>query len=92
MLIAILAYGSQGDVRPFVALGRGLVAAGHRVRVVTDAGFRDLVTSAGLEHAAIEGDLRKTPSDEGGLEGVTTNALRAVLEGHRGGVRPLSRR
>jgi UDP:flavonoid glycosyltransferase YjiC (YdhE family) len=78
VLIAILGYGSQGDVRPFVALGRGLVAAGHRVRVVTDAGFRQMVEAAGLEHAPIEGDLRRRLAEERGLAGVTNDPVRLV--------------
>jgi len=31
MKIALLTYGSQGDVQPFVELGTGLVQAGHQV-------------------------------------------------------------
>src|SRR3954452_1314018 len=49
MRIAVLAYGSQGDVRPFVALGAGLRAGGHDVRIVTDTGFRPMVEAAGLD-------------------------------------------
>ncbi|MGD8322295.1 MAG: glycosyltransferase, partial [Gemmatimonadota bacterium] len=42
MRIGIQAWGSEGDIRPFLALGHGLVRAGHRVTVVvTDLGARD---------------------------------------------------
>ena len=35
MRIVIIASGSRGDVEPYVALGKGLQAAGHVVRLVT---------------------------------------------------------
>ena len=34
MRIAIIALGSQGDVQPYIALGKGLKAAGHNVRLL----------------------------------------------------------
>src|SRR5579875_1176149 len=78
MQIAVLAYGSQGDVRPFVALGAGLRAAGHHVRVVTDEGFRLMVEGAGLEHASIQGDLHTILTERHGLTALTGNPLRLV--------------
>jgi sterol 3beta-glucosyltransferase len=78
MRLALLASGSTGDVRPFVALGAALRRRGHEVRVVTDPGSRRLVEAAGLEHASMQGDLRARLSAEGGLEGVTTNPLRLL--------------
>ena len=53
MRIDILAIGSRGDVQPYVALGLGLQAAGHRVRIVTLSGFEELVRGRGLDHLAI---------------------------------------
>ena len=35
MHITILAIGSRGDVQPYAALGMGLQAAGHQVRIAT---------------------------------------------------------
>lgn len=55
MRIDIVAVGSRGDVQPCVALGLGLQRAGHRIRLVTLAGFEDLV--AGLNHLAIGGEV-----------------------------------
>ena len=37
MNATILTLGSRGDVRPYVALGRGLQAAGHEVNLATHA-------------------------------------------------------
>lgn len=49
MKIAILSSGSRGDVQPYVALGKGLKAAGYDVRFLTSDDFASLVTDAGLE-------------------------------------------
>ena len=45
----ITALGSYGDVHPMVGLGRALVDRGHRVKIITNPYFADVVTSAGLE-------------------------------------------
>ena len=45
----ITALGSYGDVHPMVGLGSALVARGHRVKIVTNPYFEDVVTGAGLE-------------------------------------------
>ena len=46
MRIVIIASGSRGDVEPYVALGKGLQAAGHVVRLVTHRDFESLVDVA----------------------------------------------
>ena len=56
MKISILAVGSQGDVRPYSALGAGLARAGHAVRFATHENFRGLIESSGLEFARIKGN------------------------------------
>lgn len=55
MNIVILALGSRGDVQPYVALGAGLRAAGHSVRLLASTGFRDLISSHGREFVALGG-------------------------------------
>lgn len=45
MRIAIMAMGSRGDVQPYITLGKGLKAAGHRVRLATHENFESLVNS-----------------------------------------------
>ena len=49
MQITIIAGGSRGDVQPYVALGKGLKEAGHRVSILTTQDFQHLVTSYGLK-------------------------------------------
>lgn len=48
MKILILTYGSRGDVQPYVALGKGLKAAGHGVTLATSTRFRAFVEDHGL--------------------------------------------
>jgi UDP:flavonoid glycosyltransferase YjiC (YdhE family) len=59
MRVTILAFGTRGDIQPFVAFGLGLQAAGHTVRMVTHASFYDFVTQYGLPCATIDIDFRK---------------------------------
>jgi sterol 3beta-glucosyltransferase len=49
--LLITTFGTQGDIQPFVALGKGLQAAGHRVSVCTSEGYRDQVERHGLGYA-----------------------------------------
>lgn len=59
MRIRVITIGSQGDVRPYVALGAGLRDAGHDVRIVTHPSFEALVREHGLEFAPVAGDPRE---------------------------------
>lgn len=45
----ITALGSYGDVHPMVGLGSALAERGHRVMLVTNPYFEDVVVAAGLE-------------------------------------------
>ncbi|HET6450706.1 MAG TPA: glycosyltransferase [Spirochaetia bacterium] len=56
MKLAVFAIGSQGDVRPSAALGAGLVAAGHQVRLATLPAFKGLAEEYGMEFAPINID------------------------------------
>ncbi|MCJ8509876.1 glycosyltransferase [Rhizobium lemnae] len=59
MKILILTIGTEGDVRPLVALGVGLRARGHDVRIATHSMFRAVVEQHGLEFANLDGDFRE---------------------------------
>ena len=71
MRIAIIALGSRGDVQPYIALGKGLQASGHAVRLVTHENFADLVTAHGLEFWPMQGDVQAV---------VESPEMRALLE------------
>jgi len=76
--ITIITVGSRGDVEPYVALGAGLVAAGHDVRIATHRGFAEAVDAAGLGFVAVPGDPREIiASVEGAAwQGSGTHPLR----------------
>jgi sterol 3beta-glucosyltransferase len=57
--IAIIAMGSRGDIQPYVALGKGLKAAGHLVRLITHQNFEGLVKSHELEFCPIKGNVQE---------------------------------
>ncbi|MGH7057146.1 MAG: glycosyltransferase, partial [Acetobacteraceae bacterium] len=56
--IVIFSIGTQGDVRPSVALGQGLQRAGYPVRIATSTNFSGLVSEAGLEFHPMTADFQ----------------------------------
>jgi UDP:flavonoid glycosyltransferase YjiC (YdhE family) len=63
MRIAIMAMGSRGDVQPYLALGQGLKAAGHQVRLATHENFAALVSSYGVEFFPLQGNVQAFMED-----------------------------
>jgi sterol 3beta-glucosyltransferase len=57
--ITINAFGSRGDVQPYVALGKGFKEAGHDVRLTTHRIFEALVLEHNLDFFPMEGDPRQ---------------------------------
>ncbi len=57
MRITILAFGSRGDVQPYVALGLGLQRAGHKVRLVALSQFKAFVENRGLDFVSLGVDM-----------------------------------
>jgi len=64
--ITIVTIGSRGDVEPYLALGKGLLLAGHTVRLSTHDRFRPEIREAGLEFSPITGDPRQLVEEEAG--------------------------
>ena len=64
MRIAIIALGSRGDVQPYVALGEGLNAADHAVRLITHENFAPLAAAHGLECHTVRGDVQAVAESE----------------------------
>jgi sterol 3beta-glucosyltransferase len=84
--ITIMAFGSRGDVQPYVALGRGLQRAGHEVTLLAGDEFEAFVTENGLAFFPLGFRVRETISESEGA--------RAMLEGKFGlirGLRQMSR-
>jgi UDP:flavonoid glycosyltransferase YjiC (YdhE family) len=53
MKIAMLTFGSRGDVQPYVALAKGLKNDGHSVVVMADSSFNDLIIGHGLNFSPV---------------------------------------
>lgn len=51
-----LTIGSRGDVQPYIALCKGLIAEGHKCRIATHREFESWVRSYGIEFAPVDGE------------------------------------
>ncbi|OZJ03357.1 hypothetical protein BZG36_03000, partial [Bifiguratus adelaidae] len=56
LLITCLTIGTRGDVQPYIALCKGLVKDGHRVRIATHEEYEGWIVSHGIEFRSIGGD------------------------------------
>lgn len=56
MNIVCLTIGSRGDVQPYIALCKGLMADGHRVKIATHKEFEPWIRSHGIDFAAVGGN------------------------------------
>ena len=56
MRIAILTYGSRGDVQPFLPLSVGLMANGHSVKLAAPTRFKELVEEHSIDFVPLAGD------------------------------------
>ena len=70
----VLTLGSRGDVAPFLALGAGLVGAGHRVRLITFQDFGGEARVQGLDFHPIRGEMRGLLSGPSGMRLVDSGA------------------
>lgn len=59
MKIGLLAFGTQGDVQPYIALGAALARAGHSVRLVTHQAYEQAVAARSLEFAPVQGNVQE---------------------------------
>jgi UDP:flavonoid glycosyltransferase YjiC (YdhE family) len=66
MRITIVALGTRGDVQPMIALGKGLAAAGHQIRMIAGRNFADWVRSHGLDFVGSV-DMEAVMSSEKGI-------------------------
>jgi len=54
--ITCLTIGSRGDVQPYIALCKGLLAEGHKPRIATHAEFGPWVEKHGIDFVSVGGD------------------------------------
>lgn len=85
MKVIVATYGTEGDARPFAALCRGLMDAGHEARLLADAATLGGARSLGVPTAALAGDIRGALSPDrasvvakGGGFNATARALAAI--------------
>lgn len=60
MKFVIATYGTEGDARPFAALCRGLMDAGHQTRLLADEATLGSARLLGVPTTALTGDIRST--------------------------------
>jgi sterol 3beta-glucosyltransferase len=88
--ITIVTAGSRGDVQPYIALGQGLHANGHAVRLATHAIFAEWIRSTGLEFSPVEGDPMAMAQGQAGRSWMETGRRgRGFLRGFREFMDPL---
>lgn len=56
MNITCLTIGSRGDVQPYIALCKGLIADGHRPKIATHAEFEPWIRKHGIDFAPVGGN------------------------------------
>lgn len=56
MKYGIITIGSQGDIDPFIALGKRLQSRGHQVRIAALGRFEEYIRKEGFEYAPLAGD------------------------------------
>jgi sterol 3beta-glucosyltransferase len=61
--VLIYAFGTQGDIQPYIALAQGLDGAGHQAAVCTSEGFRAQVEAHGVSYAYMNNDLLQLVQD-----------------------------
>ncbi|MGD9896707.1 MAG: glycosyltransferase [Candidatus Methylacidiphilaceae bacterium] len=58
MKFVVATYGTEGDARPFAALCRGLMDAGHEARLLADVATLGSAKALGVPTASLAGDIR----------------------------------
>ncbi|MCJ7568127.1 MAG: glycosyltransferase [Anaerolineales bacterium] len=89
MRIAIIATGSRGDVEPYIALGKGLIAVGNEVILVTHGNFKVFVQSHGVEFWPVGGnvqdvaqsDVMRELLEKGNFLAIMSQMAKAAQEG-----------
>ena len=85
--IAILTFGTRGDVQPFVALAQGLARRDHKVRITAPENFQSLIEGHGFEFRAICGDIEEiigAPAIERAMKGGVIRNLPSLVREGRG--------
>lgn len=80
MRFSVVTYGSEGDTRPFVALSRGLMDAGHEVRFFAEPSTIGSAHAHGVPVEALAGDLKSSlPMSDPSRELRNSDVIKAVV-------------
>lgn len=66
MRIAIVSMDTRGGIQPYLALGLGLLRAGHDVRVVAPSDFATMIGEVGLHAVPLAGSVEEVVRSSGG--------------------------
>ena len=64
--IALISLDTRGGIQPYVALARGLLAAGHSVRLLAPADFTPFLEAWGVPAAPLSGSVEEVLRQSGG--------------------------
>ncbi len=70
MKVIVATYGTEGDARPFAALCRGLIDAGHEARLLADAATLGSARALGVPTIPLAGDIRRALAADRDVGGV----------------------
>ena len=79
MRILISTFGTQGDIQPFIALGKCLQANGHVVALCTASGYQSLVEQHGLQYAFMHNTMLELTSTLLARQGNTFASIRQLF-------------
>lgn len=80
MKVLIMTLGTRGDVQPFVALARGLLAAGHEVVLAAPQRYAGFAADHGVPFAGVDDGPMRLMDDPAAAGAVIEGGLRARLE------------
>lgn len=58
MHFTFLTIGSRGDVQPYIALAKGLLADGHRVKIATHGEFKEWIESVSISPFILQSNIK----------------------------------
>ena len=88
MKVALVGFGSRGDVQPFVCLGRALADAGHAVELTSSANGERMARAAGLPFRPFAFDAQELLDSEEARRMLADGRMRAFFGWLQGAERP----
>lgn len=92
MKITLLAFGSRGDIQPYVALALALKRRGHSPRLAVPENFKAFVEGFGLDCAVLAGDTRALLENSRAVDMIWKGSNYGFFSQMRRSMAPLSQR